>query len=225
MIKQKKMLIEAENKAEQLFNLIEEKNLIVEGKSESQLCDEISKLALDKFNVKNFWHKKIVRSGKNTLLPYKENPQDLKFEKDDIIFIDFGPVFGNWEADYGKTYVLGNNKRKLKLKNDIESAWKEGNEFFKNNKNQLTGADFYYFTEKLAKKYGWEYGNSHCGHLIGSFPHEKLIGEEKINYIHPKNSKLMCEKDKNGNDRFWIYEIHFIDKKNEIGGFLEKLLY
>ncbi len=34
----------------------------------------------------------------------------------------------------------------------------------------------------------------------------------------------MCELDKNGNERFWIYEIHFIDRKLEIGGFFEQLL-
>jgi hypothetical protein len=76
----------------------------------------------------------------------------------------------------------------------------------------------------LAKKYGWEYGNEHCGHLIGNFPHEDIQGEEIENYIHPKNNKRMCEPDRNGKGRFWIYEIHFIDKANEIGGFYEQLL-
>jgi hypothetical protein len=37
----------------------------------------------------------------------------------------------------------------------------------------------------LAKKYGWDYGNHHCGHLIENYPHEKNLGEEEINYIHP----------------------------------------
>jgi Xaa-Pro dipeptidase len=65
----------------------------------------------------------------------------------------------------------------------------------------------------------------HCGHLIGNFPHEKIHGEDEINYIHPNNKELMSEKDINGNERFWIYEIHFIDQKRKIGGFFEQLLY
>jgi len=51
-------------------------------------------------------------------------------EKDDILFFDFGPVFENWEADVGRTYVIGNDPLKLKLKADIENAWKESRDWF-----------------------------------------------------------------------------------------------
>lgn len=218
-------LIEAEKKAEFLFKEIEKRNLVVEGKTEHQLNTEVFKLAFELFGIKKFWHKRIVRVGKNTLLPYKENPINLTIQKDDIMFFDFGPVFENWEADIGKTYVIGTNEKKLKLKRDTELAWKEGKDFYLKNKATLTGADFYNYTKDLAKKYGWEYGNEHCGHLIGNFPHEKILGEEEINYIHPNNNLLMSEKDINGDERFWIYEIHFVDYNLNIGGFHEQLLY
>ena len=219
-----KELIKAEAKAAKLFENIQELGLIAEGKSEHQLNDEIFKLAFELFGIKKYWHKRIVRAGKNTLLPYKENPPDLTLKKDDILFFDFGPVFEEWEADFGRTYVIGHDEKKLKLKQDIESAWIEGKAFYDENKSYLTGADFCNYTKKLAVKYGWEYGNIHCGHLIGNFPHEVIVGEEVINYIHPENNLLMSEKDKNGNDRFWIYEIHFVDTKLEIGGFFEQLV-
>jgi Xaa-Pro dipeptidase len=217
-------LIEAEKKAKILFNEIEVRNLVVSGKTESQLNTEIFNLAYELFGIKKYWHKRIVRSGKNTLLPYKENPPVLTLQEDDILFFDFGPVFEDWEADLGKTYVLGTNEKKLKLKQDVELAWHEGKAYFDQHKNNLTGADFYHYTKDLAQKYGWEYGNHHCGHLVGNFPHEKIVGEEEINYIHPNNDQLMGELDKNGNERFWIYEIHFIDEKLQIGGFFEQLL-
>lgn len=217
-------LIEAERKAEILYKEIENRSLITEGKTEHQLNTEVFNLAFELFGIKKFWHKRIVRSGRNTLLPYKENPINLTIQKDDILFFDFGPVFENWEADVGKTFVLGNNQKKLKLKRDVELAWKEGKEYYDQNKDKLTGADFYQYTKKLATKYGWEYGNHHCGHLIGNFPHEEILGDEEINYIHPNNNLLMNEKDLNGDERFWIYEIHFIDRKLEIGGFFEQLL-
>lgn len=217
-------LIEAEAKANYLFSEFENRGLIRAGKTESQLNSDVVNLAFELYGIKKYWHKRIVRAGKNTLLPYEKNPSDLILQNDDIVFFDFGPVFDNWEADIGKTFVLGNDTKKLKLKNDIEEAWKEGREFYHNNRLELTGADFYGYTKKLAGKYGWDYGNIHCGHLIGEFPHEKIIGEEKINYIHPDNNQLMCELDKNENERFWIYEIHFIDKELEIGGFFEQFL-
>ena len=220
----KQNLIEAENKALELFEETQNRKLIVAGKSEQTLNNEIFNLASELFGIKKFWHKRIVRAGKNTLCPYKENPPNLILQNDDILFFDFGPVFENWEADIGKTYVLGNNADKLKLQRDVELAWQEGKEYYLNNKELLTGADFYNYTKTLATKYGWEYGNIHCGHLIGNFPHEIIIGEEIINYLQPENNVLMSAKDKNGNERFWIYEIHFIDEKKEIGGFFEQFL-
>lgn len=224
MTEEIKQLIAAEKKAVHLFKTIEDRNLIVEGKTEKQLNTEIFNLAFELFGIKKFWHKRIVRAGKNTLLPYKENPPDLTLQKDDIVFFDFGPVFEEWEADFGRTYVLGTNATKLKLQRDVELAWQEGKAYYDKNRSDLTGADFYNYTKQLATKYGWEYGNNHCGHLIGNFPHEIIVGEEIINYIHPENVQLMSEKDKHGNERYWIYEIHFIDHKKEIGGFYEQLV-
>ena len=65
------------------------------------------------------------------------------------MFFDFGPVFENWEADIGKTYVIGNNADKLKLQKDVELAWQEGKNFYLQNKNSLTGADFYNYTKEI----------------------------------------------------------------------------
>jgi Xaa-Pro dipeptidase len=217
-------LIEAEKKAQILFEEIEKRQLAVEGKTELELNNKVYELAFELFDIRKFWHKRIVRSGKNTLLPYKENPPVLTLQKDDILFFDFGPVFDDWEADVGKTYVLGDNAKKLKMKEDVEFAWHEGKAYFDAHKNELTGANFYEYSKDLAKKYGWEYGNHHCGHLIGNFPHEKILGDEENNYIHPNNTIRMADLDVLGNPRHWIYEIHFIDRELEIGGFFEQLL-
>jgi Xaa-Pro dipeptidase len=219
-----KNLMEAERKAEILFQAIEDRQLVKPGKTEHQLNQEVFDLADEILGIKKFWHKRIVRAGKNTLLPYHDNPPDHTLQDDDILFFDFGPIFEDWEADLGKTYVIGNDARKHKLKRDVELSWFEGKAYYQEHKNELTGAEFYQYTAELAKKYGWDYGNIHCGHLIGKFPHEKIVGEDEINYIHPNNHKKMSAPDQNGNERFWIYEIHLIDREHEIGGFFEQLL-
>ena len=216
-------LNEAQEKALKLFSVAEERGYIVSGQTEKDLNKKIYDLAFELFGINKFWHKRIVRSGKNTLLPYKENPENLTLKEDDILFFDFGPVFEDWEADIGDTFVIGNNPKKHKLKNDVRELFKIGKEYYKNNVG-LTGSEFYHFTCKLAESYGWEYGNEHCGHLIGTFPHEELIGEELINYIHPQNNIPMNSPDQYGNPRHWIYEIHLTDKEEEIGGFFERLL-
>ncbi|RZP06267.1 MAG: aminopeptidase, partial [Flavobacteriales bacterium] len=74
MSKDLKELIDAENNAAKLFQEIENMNLISAGKTEKEINDSIYSLAFDLFGIKKYWHKRIVRSGANTLLPYDENP-------------------------------------------------------------------------------------------------------------------------------------------------------
>jgi len=71
------------------------------------------------YRITTYWHKRIVRAGKNTLLPYAENPSDWTLHADDILFLDLGPVFEAWEADFGRTFVLGGDPVKRKLRNDV----------------------------------------------------------------------------------------------------------
>ena len=218
-----KNLVEAEQKAQQLFNEIENKNILIAGNSENKINELIFELAFNMFGIKKYWHKRIVRCGENTLYPYNENPENLILKKDDILFLDFGPIFEEWEADFGRTYVVGNNPLKKKLKNDIEKAWYEGKKHF-NSKTKITGAQLYSYCNGLAKKYGWEFGGEIAGHIIGQYPHEKLEKEDKTNYIHSENHSNMFDLNKKGEKKNWILEIHFVDKEKKIGGFFEQLL-
>ncbi len=216
-------LKEAESKAIYLFSEIEKRGLVCAGKTENELNKEVFVLAENLFGITKYWHKRIVRAGANTLLPYRENPPDLKIQEDDIVFFDFGPIFEEFEADFGRTYVIGNDQEKLKLTRDLEKAWLDGQAFF-NSKKSLTGSDFYAYLCELAKQYGWIFGGEIGGHLIGQFPHESLETEIKDNYIHPENKLDLFLPDTNGNFRNWILEIHFVNKKREFGGFYEQLL-
>ena len=219
----KSNLIDAEKKASILFSLIEEEGLICPVKSEKELNLEVFDLAYQLYGIKKYWHKRIVRAGKNTLYPYNENPENLLIQENDIVFIDFGPIFDEWEADFGRTYVLGSDKLKCKLKQDIELAWEDCKLFFMSKKG-ITGAELYHQAVFFARKYGWQFGGEIAGHTIGHFPHEELGGEDKTNYIHPENHERMDALNNDGTMKEWILEIHFVDIKNQIGGFFEQLL-
>lgn len=216
-------LIEAEGKASLLFKEIEKRNFLIAGQSEKEINEAIFELAFELFQIKKYWHKRIVRAGKNTLLPYKENPENLTLQENDILFLDFGPIFEEWEADFGRTYVIGKDPFKKKLQQDIELAWQDCKVFF-DTQDKITGAELYHYAVDCAQRYGWNFGSEIAGHLIGHFPHEKLEKEDKTNYVHPDNHVNMLEPDKSGNKRHWILEIHFIDQEKQIGGFFEQLL-
>jgi hypothetical protein len=223
MTELKEKLIYAENVALALFLEIENRQLIVAGKDEDTLNDEIFQLAKELFNIEKHWHKRIVRSGENTLHPYKVNPPNRVFQADDILFFDFGPIIEKWEADLGRTYVIGSNPLKLKLKNDIEKAWQETKTWVDSH-TELSASKLFTFATNKAKEYGWEFGGELAGHLIGEFPHEKLEPGNYRLYVHPENETNLFASDENGNERHWILEMHFIDKVNKIGGFYEQLL-
>ena len=131
----KQQLIAAEKKAAKLFQEIEARGLLLVGKTEKEINTAIFNLAFELFGIEKYWHKRIVRAGRNTLKPYDENPENLSLQPEDILFIDFGPIFEEWEADFGRTYVLGNDPLKTKLANDIERAWWDGKAYFDTQKN------------------------------------------------------------------------------------------
>ena len=220
----KEKLINAQNVSIQFFETIEENNLIIAGKSEEQLNFEVCDLALKEFGIEKHWHKKIVRSGKNTLAIYPDNPPNRVINKDDILFIDLGPIVEGYEADIGRTYVLGNNNQKLKLKNDVETAWYEIQAWYRK-KTKLKASELFQYCVDKAKELGWEFGGEIAGHIVGRYPHEQPDDPKSLELdIHPDNHNDMFLLDADGNKRHWILELQFVDKKNEIGAYFEQLL-
>lgn len=217
-------LLLSERKTKALFQAVIDRGLIVPGKLESVLNAEIVKLAKDEFGMEQHWHKKIVRSGKNTLQSYSGNPPDRMIAEDDIVFLDYGPIYDGYESDVGRTYVVGKDPLKLKLKADVEKAWHEAKEWYLK-QTTLTGSQFYDYLTNLANRYGYTYGGEIGGHIIGPYPHEQpdKAGDLSLD-IHPENHASILELDKNGKRRQWVLEIQFVDKAREIGGFFEQML-
>jgi len=216
-------LLEAQQKAAELFAEIERQGLIRAGARETEINESIYDLAEEMFGTRQYWHKRIVRAGRNTLAPYDENPPDLIVAKDDIVFLDLGPVFEAWEADFGRTFVIGDDPIKHKLCRDIAQGFIDGKKYFHQHPD-ITGAELYHYAEQLATQNGWEYGGPIAGHLLGQFPHERIPGDKVTLYVHPNNHNRMRERDADGQLRHWILEIHFVDRAREIGGFYEELL-
>ena len=200
-------LLDAESKAEALFAEIQAQSLIRPGLRESEINQSVYALAGSMYGIARYWHKRIVRAGRNTLAPYDENPPDLTVGEDDIVFLDFGPVFEEWEADFGRTYVVGNDPLKHKLCRDIETAFAEGKRYFEQNP-EITAAELYGYAQGLAEQAGWRYGGPIAGHLIGVFPHERIADDRISLYVHPKNHLRMHDLDAGGRKRQWILEIH-----------------
>ncbi len=216
-------LVLAEEKAEALFAEVTRRGLIAAGERESRVSNRVRDLGAELFGTRRHWHKRIVRSGPNTLQPYRENPPDRTIEADDIVFLDFGPIFAEWEADFGRTFVLGDDPVKHRLQADLLPIWRAGRAHYEA-EPRITGAQLYAHVVGLAEAAGWQFGGPHCGHLVGEFPHEMIDGDRIESYIAPGNTDVMRRTDRAGRRCHWILEIHLVDRDRRIGGFFEQLL-
>jgi Xaa-Pro dipeptidase len=216
-------LLAAQVKAEALFAEVVDRGLVSAGKLESELTEEIHALAQSRFGVRRHWHKRIARAGPNTLLTYYDESTDRRISDDDIVYLDFGPVFETWEADFGRTYVVGSDPDKHRLVGDLGRAFARGKNFYRESPN-LTAGELFDYAAGLAADYGWEFGAQTAGHLIGHFPHERRPRDPDRLRIRHGNTISLREPDEHGQPRHWILEIHFVDRAREIGGFFEELL-
>jgi Xaa-Pro dipeptidase len=215
-------LVIAERRAETLFDEIEKRKLVRPGRTEREAELDIYALALQQFGVEKHWHKRIVRAGANTLTIAADNPPVRNIEDDDIVYVDLGPVFEDWEADLGRTYILGHHPGAT-LVEALPVVFERVQSHY-HASPYMTGADLYAFAQKAAAEAGWIFGGAIAGHLVSEFAHAHIPGSKDLNRIYPGNSKAMREPDELGRERHWILEIHLVEPNGLYGGFYERLL-
>lgn len=214
-------LWDAQLRAEALFERVIGCGLIRPGLTESELSDAIFELGRREFQIRRHWHRRVVRSGPNTLLTYYDEAPDRRITDDDILFLDFGPVFAGWEADLGRSYVVGGDPLKKRLLNGITDAFRSGQALYES-RPDLTAGELYDHVAALAVAGGWEFGGATAGHPVDAFPHRSPPGDRYI--IEHGNHVSLREPLADGQPRHWILEIHFVDRERAYGAFCEELL-
>jgi Xaa-Pro aminopeptidase len=217
-------LLAAEDTAMALFDAIEAAGIIAPGRSETDLDTDIYTLAAERFGVKAHWHKRVVRAGPNTLCTFYDNPPVRIIAPDDIVYLDLGPVFEEWEADIGRSYALGHDPEKMRLVADLPRIFGIVRAHYEASPD-ITGAQLFAFARRAAEEAGWLFGGVIAGHIVGEFPHaQRVPGDRDLHRIAPANPKPMRDPDDNGDTRHWILEIHLVDRARTYGGFYERLL-
>jgi Xaa-Pro dipeptidase len=106
---------------------------------------------------------------------------------------------------------------------NLAEAFERGKNLYRSDPD-LSAGQLYDYVAGLAANYGWEFGATTAGHLIGHFPHERTALDPQRFSIRHGNPTSLREPDAAGATRHWILEIHFIDRAHQIGGFFEELL-
>lgn len=214
----------AEAKGMALFDAVERDGFVRPGRSEKDVDQDIFDLAREKFGVQRHWHKRIVRAGVNTIKVYSDDPPERVIEADDTVYLDFGPIFGEWQADIGRSYALGSDPEKNRLVADLARLFGVAQAHYRASP-AITGAELYAFAQDKAAEAGWLFGGAIAGHIIkGEFSMPPPPGDPARNYIAPGNNEAMRLPDTLERERHWILEIHLIDKAKTFGGFYERLL-
>lgn len=181
------------------------------GVSEKQAA-EITKNCLAKNGFQKNWHPPKIRFGANTLKTYSEiSEPDIILQKEDIFFLDLGPVIADHECDYGETFVVGNNPKHLRLRDcsrilfdAVKKKWSV---------EKLSGVHLYDYAQAEAKKMGYDFiTRGASGHRVGDFPH----------HVHYRGSLMDVTQSASANR--WILEIQIHDPEIQRGAFFEDIL-
>lgn len=216
-------LVAAERRAFALFDAIEREGVIAAGRSELAIERDIHAIAARDFGVTAHWHDRVVRAGANTLCIAGEEAPDRTVERDDIVFLDLGPVFGDWEADVGRSYVVGDDPEKRRLVGDLEPVFDALRARF-DRAPDITGAGLYAAAIEEAEARGWRFGGRIAGHLVGRYPYARSPAGKDGGRVSPANTQRMRDPDMHGQRRHWILEVHLVAPDGSFGGFHERLL-
>ena len=206
-----------------LLDAIEAREFIAPGRSEREVESAILALAAADFGIEKHWHKRICRCGENAKATAGDNPPVLTIADDDLVYLDLGPVVGHWEADVGRSYVVGKDPEKHRLVADLPKAFAALQAAFHAD-GDMTGAELFRQAVAWAERHGWTFGGKIAGHIIAEFPHAHLLGDRDFYRINPANHARLRDPDPNGDDRFWIGEIHLVSRDGAFAGFYEQLL-
>ncbi len=216
-------LLAADHQALALLDRIEETGLIAAGRNEREVEEDIRILARDEFGVERHWHDRLVRAGANTLAIAGETVPLRVIGEDDMVFVDLGPVFAEWEGDVGRSYAVGDDPIKRALCGDLDVQFEIVRAHFLAHPN-ITGADLYDFACKSAARAGWRYGGKIAGHIVGEYNHRDWPGDRNLGRIGPMNPTPLSGRDHLGRERYWSLEIHLVEPGGSFAGFYERLM-
>lgn len=184
---------------------------VEEGMTEEDGLHIIEEL-FKKNNVEKKWHPSKFRIGRNTVKSFREKSEPgVKLQKEDIFFVDIGPVVNGQEADYGQTFTLGQNEEYSKIQRASKKIWDELAVHWKVDK--LSGKSLYEKANELALENGYVLNEQMQGHRLGDFPHA----------IHSRGK--LGDFEKTPAQNLWVLEVHLRHPEKELGAFFEDILH
>jgi Xaa-Pro aminopeptidase len=172
---------------------------------------ELARRTLRARGFERDWVEPCLRFGVNTLKKYAEPSEPgVTLGRDDVWFIDVGPLWHGWECDVAETFAVGDDPERHRLVRDIHEIydrtcrhWREA---------RATGTELYRFAADEAALRGWQLDLDMCGHRLGRFPHAE----------HYDGS--LAEIPFTPSPGMWMLELQIRHPDKPYGAFVEDLL-
>lgn len=127
-------------------------------------------------------HEKIVRSRLNTLQHFQAPLTNRFIEEDNFVYIGLGLIFERSDADFGRTYWLGSDTKKLRVNHDLKPVWQGINARFREREAHNHRARPSEIATQEEAKESDIWACEHAGRLIGEFA-RKPIPEIRERYM------------------------------------------
>jgi Xaa-Pro aminopeptidase len=131
---------------------------------------ELACRALRAHGFERDWAAPYLRFGTNTLRKFGEPSEPgVVLGRDDLWFIDVGPLWRNHECDYADSFATGVDPDRQRIVRDLHAVFERTQAHWR--ASQATGAELYRFAAAEAAVRGWQLDLEMAGHRLGEFPH------------------------------------------------------
>jgi len=171
----------------------------------------LARLTLRAHGFERDWVEPYLRFGVNTMKKYAE-PSDpgAVLGRDDVWFVDVGPLWRNHECDYAETFVVGDDPQRHRLVRDVRAIFDRTQRHWR--EARATGAELYRYAAAEAESRGWQLDHEMAGHRIGEHPHAVF------------HDGLLSQADFTPSGGLWMLEIQIRSPDRPYGAFFEDLL-
>ena len=171
----------------------------------------LAKDMLKERGLRRGWHGVFVRIGPNTLNTSADPPNpDVVLHDTDIFFVDIGPVWQEWEGDFGDTFVVGDDPEHARAQRDLQTIFDRVADKWRTDGSN--GRELYRYAHAEAEALGWQLNQSMRGHRISEFPHAAHYNGGLADVSISPSTGL------------WVLEIQIRHPERPFGAFIEDLL-
>ena len=201
------------------------------GRSSAPACSRarpraaIKDLAADLFGVKRHWHKRIIRSGPNTLQPYQENPPDRMIDRRRHrlrrLRPDLRRLGGRLRAHLGDR----RRPRQARLRDDLSADVRRRASASSTPTPNHRRTALRRGRAAMSSGAGWEYRQLPLRPPRRRVPSRGLRGRpHRLAHRDRQHRADASHRSVGPASRHWILEVHLVDRERQIGGFYEELL-